>query len=525
MQVVWRSLGAGLIMTSLAACVAPFPPELNAENQERVAEVFANSYEEVIDNYVDRIAASDLAAAGLGKMTELDPAMSLQADAQEFSLSLNGETFHRFASPAADDVDGWANAVAAALIDARSHSARLRAHSETRLFEDHMRGVAAGLPRPGTYSTDEEIRAWLFPQYNSGVSFSFLSRKGELIVWRLDPDGHLEAAGLKAGDVVTHVDFLPVTDMTVGEMRQRLIGPEGSELTFTVRRGGQDSPIIIKVARWKIQPVGAHLDRRGDVGILRMPSMTFQAIRDVAYRIETNMGMGKRGSVLPAGWILDLRGNLGSTEWVYRRLANIFLGKGNIAVQRSYRETPKMVINASWPDSSDNRPLVVLVDGLTSYGAEEVVAALQDNGRAIVIGSSTVGYGVVSSSLSLYNLGDIRVPVALSYAPSGYAFEGRGVLPDICIAGGQGSVEGWLAALRRGEGLTTLEDRTRQIGPHDEAALAAHRALCPLEPDPETFDPAEPLSQSGDLAESLALAILNEPDLYKRLVRPSPGLN
>ena len=71
--------------------MAPFPPELSAENQDRVAEVFADSYEEVIDNYTDPISASDLAIAGLRKMTQLDPAMSLEVDAQGVSLSFGDD--------------------------------------------------------------------------------------------------------------------------------------------------------------------------------------------------------------------------------------------------------------------------------------------------------------------------------------------------------------------------------------------------------------------------------------------------
>ena len=523
MKVVCCMLAAMLSVASLGGCVAPFPPELIAENRDRVAEVLADSYEEVINNYVDPVFASDLAVAGLRKMTQLDPAMSLEVRAQDVSMSLQGETFYSFAKPAAEDADGWGDAIAAALIAARDQSGQLRRHSEMRLLEDHMRGVAASLPREGRYSTDQEIRALIFPQYNSGVQFAFLRREGKLILWRLDPDGRLEAAGLRKGDAVTHLNSLPVVDMTGRELSEQLMGPEGSKLTFTVLRRAEEWPIELEVARWRLRPVGSQLEQHGDVGILRMPYMTPQAIEEVAYRVEIDRANEKHGGERLAGWILDLRGNLGSTDWVYLRLANIFMGKGTVATQSNHRLRPRKVINASWPDKSDNWPLVVLVDGMTSYGAEEVVAGLQDNGRAVVVGASTAGEGVVHTSLSLHKLGDIWLPVALSYAPSGYAFEGRGVLPDICIAKG-GSLQSLLTSLRRGEGLPDLADRTRHIDLDDKVALAAHRALCPLVPDPKTFDPADTSAPEGDVAERLALAILNDPDLYRRLLRRSPGL-
>jgi carboxyl-terminal processing protease len=170
------------------------------------------------------------------------------------------------------------------------------------------------------------------------------------------------------------------------------------------------------------------------------------------------------------------------------------------------------VVNASWPDHTENVPLVVLVDGSTGYGTEEVVAALQDNGRALVIGSTTQGDGIVRANVRLFNMGDIWMRVAFSYAPSGYGLAGRGVMPHVCTSAVSIAPDDLMATLRAGRGVVAAEVRRRHIDPQDEEALKAFRALCP------------PTVDEDDLTLDLALAILEEPDLYGRLMQQAGAL-
>ncbi len=158
---------------SLGACVAPFPPEFLAERRSDVADVMADAYEEVTENYIERVEVDDLAVAGLANLSQLEPALSLQADTETVSLSLREEEVYRFARPPADDVDAWAEAAADTLIAARARSGGLRAIWGTKVFENQMQGIAGALGRGGHYSNGEGLRDLLFPKYDSSIAFTY----------------------------------------------------------------------------------------------------------------------------------------------------------------------------------------------------------------------------------------------------------------------------------------------------------------------------------------------------------------
>jgi carboxyl-terminal processing protease len=490
----------------LAACVRPFPPELQPESHRDISKVLANAYEEISEDYVERVTVAELAVAGLEGLAALESAFSVDSSTESVSLKLRDSEVHSFAPPPADDVDAWADAVADTLIAAQARPSALMTRAGKQVLEAYMRGIAGGLSRPAHYSTAEESRAHWFPEYDSGVNFSFRGHKEGLELWRLDPDGHLESAGLRRGDILTHIDSESIKGLTLRQMSERSAGPEGSIVTLTVLRGDPSSELHFPVARWKQEFASFNMARRDGVDIITMPYLNARSSYELTRQLSTELRKARYGEIELKGLVLDLRGNLGGNELVAADLANAFLGKGVIFTWRDYRSEPKEVVNASWPDTSENLPLIVLVDGFTGFGAEEVVAALQDNGRAVVIGSSTAGEGVVYHNVSLFNMGHVTMPVAFSHAPSGYGLARRGVLPHICTSVAGAKFDELMAALRRGEGLTGSAARHRHVDPEDEEAIAAQRALCPAEPD------------EGDLAVRLAVSILEDSALYARIV-------
>lgn len=278
-------------------------------------------------------------------------------------------------------------------------------------------------------------------------------------------------------------------------------------MTVTVLRGEPPAATNLEVTRWEVKPPTYELDRRNDIAVFKMPYLNYRVTHELESGLGGELRKARFGGSPLSGLVLDMRGNLGANELVFTDLANLFLGTGVISTQHDYRPEPKKVINASWPDHSDNLPLVVLVDGLTGYGAEDVAAALQDNGRALVIGSSTEGDGVVRHNVSLFNMGGIWMPVALAHTPSGYGIKGRGVLPHICTSEPGASFDSLMSKLKRGEGLTAPADRIRHIDPEDPSAVENHLALCP------------PVADKSDLALRLALAILEDPSLYAELLQ------
>jgi len=147
--------------------------------------------------------------------------------------------------------------------------------------------------------------------------------------------------------------------------------------------------------------------------------------------------------------------------------------------------------------------MVVLVNGNSASASEIVAAALQDSGRAVVIGSNSFGKGTVQTVLRLPNEGELTLTWARFHAPSGYALHHRGILPDVCTS----------KVATREQGLRDLDDGTlliapalqqAAVSPDDETALAALRLNCPLRED------------DNDLDVEISHRLLENPDLYQR---------
>ncbi|NNG02504.1 MAG: peptidase S41, partial [Inquilinus sp.] len=134
-------------------------------------------------------------------------------------------------------------------------------------------------------------------------------------------------------------------------------------------------------------------------------------------------------------------------------------------------------------------PVAVLIDGRSASGAEVVAAAMQDSGRAVLIGATTFGKGSVQTVTPLPNDGELYLTWSRIYAPSGYTLHRQGVLPTICTSGATGNADELIAAYRAG-GLVpiALLNTARQAAPDDLAALEQLRGTCPWQAHDEALD-------------------------------------
>lgn len=505
----FRTVNLAFLCWITAACVSTFPPELQADRTGDVSKVLENAFEEVTENYVDPIETGDLAVAGLRGLGHLEPKLDIVDLPQAVEITFDSVKFHSFVKPPASDINAWADAAAEAMIAASERSSGIRVVSLTRVYDAYMEGIAKVLGPDVFYLTDAEVRDRIFPKFNSGILFAYREVEAGLEVLHLDPAGRLTSEGLRVGDVVTQVNDVSVRSKNHWEIQQMLLGPEGSKVTLTVQEQEPQTERRVSLTRWKTQFPSYEPVNRGEISGYALPYFTVRAARDLRRKIAGDAHLAGPGAGEFDGVVLDLRRSVGGGEFAVEELANVFLGKGTVSINKGREAQPERRLNASWPNPSHNRPLIVVVDETTGAGAEIVTAALQDNGRALVIGSSTQGYGVTTKFVSLSKLGDFRMPVSRNYAPSGYGLGGRGVMPDICISGAGVTLDGLMPALRRGDGLIDLATRQRQIDQHDSVAVTEQRAVCPME------------EVQAALSFDLAAAILNEPGLYQRLLRHS----
>ena len=237
-------------------------------------------------------------------------------------------------------------------------------------------------------------------------------------------------AGLKPGDLITHLDGNPVQGMTLPEAVEKMRGPVNSEVTLRIRRTGKD-PFDVKLVRAtiKIQSVRSHLE--GDnIGYIRLTSFTEQT--DVGLGNAMKSLKQEAGNKL-AGIVLDLRNNPGGLLDQAVAVSDAFIEKGEIVSTRGRRADDAQRYNAHPGDITNGLPTVVLINGGSASASEIVAGALQDHHRAILMGTRSFGKGSVQTIIPLPGHGAMRLTTARYYTPSGQSIQAKGIVPDIYV--------------------------------------------------------------------------------------------
>src|SRR5712692_5666935 len=237
-------------------------------------------------------------------------------------------------------------------------------------------------------------------------------------------------AGLKPGDLITHLDGEPVQGMTLPEAVEKMRVPVNSDIKLTIRREGRD-PFDVKLIRAtiKIQSVRSHLE--GDnIGYIRVT--TFNEQTDTGLNNAMKNLKQQAGNKL-VGVILDLRNNPGGLLDQAVAVSDAFLDKGEIVSTRGRRSEDAQRYNARVGDIAGGLPMVVLINGGSASASEIVAGALQDHHRAILLGTRSFGKGSVQTIIPLAGHGAMRLTTARYYTPSGRSIQAKGIDPDILV--------------------------------------------------------------------------------------------
>ncbi|MEQ8665645.1 MAG: S41 family peptidase [Rhodospirillales bacterium] len=236
-------------------------------------------------------------------------------------------------------------------------------------------------------------------------------------------------AGLQPGDYITHLDGEPVLGLELGEAVDRMRGKVGTDLTVTVVRGDQE-PFEVTLTRAviTIESVRSRLD--GDVGYLRITSFSGQTSSGVERALA---GFKEEKGDKLQGIVLDLRNNPGGLLNQAVEVSDAFLDKGEIVSTRSKLAEETERHNARSGDLADGVPVVVLINGGSASASEIVAGALQDHGRAIIMGTQSFGKGSVQTIIPLGKHGAMRLTTARYYTPSGTSIQAKGIEPDIVV--------------------------------------------------------------------------------------------
>src|SRR5438270_8165810 len=317
--------------------------------------------------------------------------------------------------------------------------------SDTKLIDAAISGMLTGLDPRSSFLDEAAFKALQTPANDNQASLGLVVtiENGQLKVISPQDGSPAAQAGIKPGDLIYSIDKEPTYDLTLGEAEQKLRGPAGSEVELTLRRGNS-GPIDLKLKRepFKLQTVAGRVEG-GNIGYLRVAGFdgtTQKALSDMTQDLRQ-----RSGNKL-IGFILDLRNNPGGNFDAAVATADALIDKGDIVFVRGRKPAATKRISATPGDVAKGLPIVALINGGTAREAELVVGALQDNKRAVTLGTKSFGESSIESLLPLGNGGAIRLTTARFTTPNGREVQGKGLEPDLGVS----SLK--LAKLGRGEG-------------------------------------------------------------------------
>jgi carboxyl-terminal processing protease len=266
-----------------------------------------------------------------------------------------------------------------------------------------------------------------------GVGAVLEEKDGRMLVVRVLNDSPAEGAGMTAGDEIVTVDGVGVSGLTVDEVVAKVRGPEGTSVTLELKGtdGATRSVTIIRatldlpLVSWAFAPGTRD-------AVIRLESFSAGAAKGVAEALQESLDQGAEGA------ILDLRGNPGGYVNEPVETASHFMKDGvvYVSIDRTGKETPHEVDGkALAPDL----PLVVIVNDQTASSAEILTGALQDAGRAVIVGVKTYGTGTVVSTFPLADGGALTIGTERWLTPKGRAIWREGLVPDEVVALKDGS--------------------------------------------------------------------------------------
>jgi carboxyl-terminal processing protease len=265
-----------------------------------------------------------------------------------------------------------------------------------------------------------------------GIGIDVERRKNRLVIISPIEGSPAAKAGIEPGDVIKRVDGVEVAPLEFDDAVSRMQGPPGSEVALVIDRRGRELTFKIKRARYELKPVEGKLLEDGMAYVkIRLFSATTDSMLGDLLKELNGKAKGLRGLVL------DLRRNPGGLLDQGIRVADRFISEGLIVKTVGKAGRVMDEAKAHSRDTWLGFPMVVVVDGATASAAEIVAGALQDHGRAVVLGTQTFGKGSVQTVIDLDGCGakpcGLRITVARYYTPSGRSIQGQGITPDVVV--------------------------------------------------------------------------------------------
>lgn len=300
------------------------------------------------------------------------------------------------------------------------------------LLQGAINGMIKNLDPHSSYMTPEVYKELELETRGSfgGIGIEITIHKDILTVVSPIEDTPAFQAGVKAGDKIIMIEGKSTKDITIMEAVNRLRGPKDTKVTISILRGNENKLRDFVITRAIIKIVSVkHKLLDDQIGYVRIASFQDKTASDLKKALQE---MTAKNTALK-GIVLDMRNNPGGLLNQSIEVSDVFLKSGVIVSTKGRTKGMESKVNARDGGDEFTAPIVVIVNEGTASAAEIVSGALQDNGRALVIGTQTFGKGSVQTVIPLEDGAALKLTTARYYTPKGRSIQAEGIAPDIVI--------------------------------------------------------------------------------------------
>jgi carboxyl-terminal processing protease len=297
------------------------------------------------------------------------------------------------------------------------------------LVQGAIRGMLSTLDPHSAYMTPEmykEMQVETKGEFG-GVGIQIGVKENRLAVIAPIEGTPAYRAGVKAGDFITKVNDETTKDLTLMDAVQKMRGPKGSKVNLTIQREGTPEPLQFTLVRDTIKIESVKSKVLDNIGYVRLTQFQESTGRDLSKVLKQFKEQNLQST------ILDLRNNPGGLLTAAVEVSEQFLPGGKLVVYTKGRESKKDEWIAKGKDQMDDSPMIVLVNEGSASASEIVAGALQDYGRAVIVGTTSFGKGSVQTILPLGDGSGLRLTTAKYYTPKGRSIQSTGITPDIVV--------------------------------------------------------------------------------------------
>jgi carboxyl-terminal processing protease len=297
------------------------------------------------------------------------------------------------------------------------------------LVQGAIRGMLSTLDPHSAYMTPEmykEMQVETKGEFG-GVGIQIGVKENRLAVIAPIEGTPAQRAGIKAGDFIVKVNDETTKDLTLMDAVQKMRGPKGTKVNLTIQREGTPDPLQFTLMRDTIKIESVKSKIIDSLGYVRLTQFQEATGRDLAKAIKQFREQKVQGA------ILDLRNNPGGLLTAAVDVSEQFLPNGKLVVFTKNREGKKDEWLAKSKDQMDELPMIILVNEGSASASEIVAGALQDWGRAVIVGTTSFGKGSVQTILPLGDGSGLRLTTAKYYTPKGRSIQSTGITPDIVV--------------------------------------------------------------------------------------------